>query len=150
MNGAGSELGKAAVAAIHKARGMEVAGALDSKYQGQDAGEVAGLAESLEIPILNDIVMVLGSLSQGTSMGVFVDLDDPAAVYENVRQATAFGLKSVVGVPGLGMDKVGALSSFCEKASTVSNGVYCGPFFVDWRGAAPTSCSVRSFSVQTC
>lgn len=40
MNGAGSELGKAAVAAIHKARGMEVAGALDSKYQGQDAGEV--------------------------------------------------------------------------------------------------------------
>ncbi|XP_024359335.1 dihydrodipicolinate reductase-like protein CRR1, chloroplastic isoform X2 [Physcomitrium patens] len=118
VNGAGSELGKAAVAAIHKARGMEVAGALDSKYQGQDAGEVAGLAESLEIPILNDIVMVLGSLSQGTSMGVFVDLDDPAAVYENVRQATAFGLKSVVGVPGLGMDKVGALSSFCEKAST--------------------------------
>jgi hypothetical protein len=37
-------------------------------------------------------------------------------------QATAFGLKSVVGVPGLEMDAVGALSSFCEKASTVSNG----------------------------
>ncbi|KAG0564874.1 hypothetical protein KC19_8G146800 [Ceratodon purpureus] len=118
VNGVGSELGKAAVLAIHKARGMELAGALDSKFQGQDAGEVAGLEESLEIPILNDIVMVLGSLSQGTSLGVFVDLDDPAGVYENVRQATAFGLKSVVGVPGLDIDAVGALSSFCDKAST--------------------------------
>ena len=39
-----------------------------------------------------------------------------------IAQATAFGLKSVVGVPGLDMDAVGALSSFCEKASTVSNG----------------------------
>lgn len=118
VNGAGSDLGKAAVAAIHKARGMELAGAVDSKFQGQDAGEVAGLEEALEVPILNDIVMVLGSLAQGTSLGVFVDLDDPASVYENVRQATAFGLKSVVGVPGLEMDAVGALSSFCEKAST--------------------------------
>jgi chloroplast NAD(P)H dehydrogenase len=43
---------------------MELAGALDSKFQGQDAGEVAGLEEALEVPILNDIVMVLGSLSQ--------------------------------------------------------------------------------------
>lgn len=119
---------------------------------------------------------------QGTSLGVYVDLSDPAGVYENVRQvifpcsrkpnlncvlvgksehnwvvstkqpwvqyqvekwffinyhnnisilssdwvfwiqATAFGLKSVVGVPGLEMDTVAALSSFCEKASTVSNG----------------------------
>lgn len=42
MNGVGSELGKAAVAAIHKARGMELAGALDRKFQGQDAGEVIG------------------------------------------------------------------------------------------------------------
>jgi len=39
-----------------------------------------------------------------------------------IAQATAFGLKSVVGVPGLEMDVVGALSSFCEKASTVRNG----------------------------
>lgn len=39
-----------------------------------------------------------------------------------MAQATAFGLKSVVGVPGLEMDQVGALSSFCAKASTVSNG----------------------------
>lgn len=147
VNGAGSELGKAAVAAVHKARGMELAGALDSKFQGQDAGEVAGLEEALEVPILNDIVMVLGSLSQGTSLGVFVDLDDPAEVYENVRQATAFGLKSVVGVPGLEMDAVGALSSFCEKASTVSNGLHCGPFLISRRSAAPTSCSRSSLSV---
>ena len=39
-----------------------------------------------------------------------------------VMQATAFGLKSVVGVAGVEMDVVAALSTFCEKASTVSQG----------------------------
>jgi hypothetical protein len=39
-------------------------GAVDSQFDGQDAGQVAGLEELLEIPILNDLVMVLGSLSQ--------------------------------------------------------------------------------------
>ena len=40
VNGAGSEVGKAAIAAIHKARGMQLAGAVDSIFQGKDAGEV--------------------------------------------------------------------------------------------------------------
>ncbi|KAH8973871.1 hypothetical protein BDL97_01G070500 [Sphagnum fallax] len=96
VNGAGSELGRAAIAAVSKARGMQLVGAVDSQFDGQDAGQVAGLEELLELPILNDLVMVLGSLSQ----------------------ATAFGLRSVVGVSGVEMDVVGALSTFCEKAST--------------------------------
>lgn len=95
VNGAGRELGRAAIAAIHKARGMEVAGAVDVQFVGRDAGEVvlalfsvfhfvrswasaelrltvplsaqiAGLDEALELPIVNDLVMVLGSLSQVT------------------------------------------------------------------------------------
>jgi hypothetical protein len=51
-----------------------------------------------------------------------------------MAQATAFGLKSVVGVPGLDMDAVGALSSFCEKASTVSNGELASLFIsTNWK-----------------
>ncbi|CAK9857644.1 unnamed protein product [Sphagnum jensenii] len=118
VNGAGSELGRAAIAAVSKARGMQLVGAVDSQFDGQDAGQVAGLEELLELPILNDLVMVLGSLSQGTSLGVMVDFSNPASVYDNVRQATAFGLRSVVGVSGVEMDVVGALSTFCDKAST--------------------------------
>lgn len=117
MNGACTPIGKAAISAITKARGMELAGAVDSVSVGMDAGEVAGLDEPLELPICKDLVMVLGSLSQGSSPSVMVDFANASNTYENVRQATAFGLRSVVAVEGLGMDKVAALSTFCTKAS---------------------------------
>ncbi|CAN6484963.1 unnamed protein product [Victoria cruziana] len=61
--------------------------------------------------------MVLGSISQSKANGVVVDFTEPSAVYENVKQATAFGLKSIVYVPGISLDTVAALSAFCEKAS---------------------------------
>ncbi|KAJ7539942.1 hypothetical protein O6H91_11G116100 [Diphasiastrum complanatum] len=117
VNGAGTELGRAAIAAVSKARGMEVAGAVDSIYVGQDAGEVAKLEEPLELPISNDLVMVLGSISQSKATAVMIDFSKPSAVYDNVRQATAFGMRSVVVVPELGMDLVSALTEFCDKAS---------------------------------
>ncbi len=40
VNGAGSELGRAAIAAVSKARGMQLVGAVDSQFDGQDAGQV--------------------------------------------------------------------------------------------------------------
>lgn len=40
VNGAGSELGRAAIAAVTKARGMQLVGAVDSQFDGQDAGQV--------------------------------------------------------------------------------------------------------------
>ncbi|BFI25256.1 chloroplast NAD(P)H dehydrogenase [Marchantia polymorpha subsp. ruderalis] len=118
VNGAGRELGRAAIAAIHKARGMEVAGAVDVQFVGRDAGEIAGLDEALELPIVNDLVMVLGSLSQNTTSGVMVDFNtESKVVYDNVRQATAFGLKSVVCGAALEPEDLDALSTFCEKSS---------------------------------
>ncbi|CAM6089354.1 unnamed protein product [Calypogeia fissa] len=122
INGAASKIGKAAILAIAKARNMTLAGAVDSLNNGIDAGELAGLEDPLEIPVVNDLVMVLGSISQSskTSGGlVMVDFTtDSAQVYENVRQATAFGLKSVVCAPNLDPEVVGGLVTFCEKAST--------------------------------
>ncbi|KAL3679338.1 hypothetical protein R1sor_022294 [Riccia sorocarpa] len=88
VHGAAGELGRTAIAAISKARGTEVAGAVDVQEVGRDAGEVAGLEEPLEIPIINDLVMVLGSLSQNTTSGVMVDFNsDSTLVHDNVRQA---------------------------------------------------------------
>lgn len=43
---------------------MEVAGAVDSYLVGEDIGKVCDMEEPLEIPITNDLTMVLGSISQ--------------------------------------------------------------------------------------
>ncbi|GKC10093.1 dihydrodipicolinate reductase-like protein CRR1, chloroplastic isoform X1, partial [Tanacetum coccineum] len=63
-NGAAKEIGMAVVSAITKSRGMEVTGAVDSYLVGEDIGKVCGMEEALEIPIINDLTMVLGSISQ--------------------------------------------------------------------------------------
>lgn len=41
INGAAKEIGRAAVVAVTKARGMEVAGAVDSYLVGEDIGNVS-------------------------------------------------------------------------------------------------------------
>lgn len=117
INGAAKEIGKAAIVAVSRARGMEVAGAVDSVLVGKDAGEVSNMEEALEIPIISDLTMVLGSISQSKATTVVVDFSDPSTVYENVKQATAFGMRSIVYVPRISLDTVAALSIFCEKAS---------------------------------
>ncbi|XP_057769302.1 dihydrodipicolinate reductase-like protein CRR1, chloroplastic [Salvia miltiorrhiza] len=117
INGAAKEIGRAAVVAVTKARGMELAGAIDSHLVGEDIGKVCDMGEPLEIPILNDITMVLGSISQLKATAVVVDFTDASTVYDNVKQATAFGMKSVVYVPRIKMETVSALSAFCEKAT---------------------------------
>uniref|UniRef100_A0ACD5WTA1 Uncharacterized protein n=1 Tax=Avena sativa TaxID=4498 RepID=A0ACD5WTA1_AVESA len=117
--GATKEIGRVAIAAVSRARGMELAGAIDTQCIGQDAGEVliSGMEEPLEIPVLNDLTMVLGSIAQSRATGVVVDFSEPSIVYDNVKQAAAFGLSTVVYVPKIEMDTVTELSAFCEKAS---------------------------------
>ncbi|CAI0404231.1 unnamed protein product [Linum tenue] len=117
INGAAKEIGRAAVLAVTKARGMEVAGAVDKQFVGEDIGKLCDMEEPLEIPVINDLTMVLGSISQSKETGVVVDFTDPSTVYDNVKQATAFGMRSVVYVPRIKVDTVGALSAFCDKAS---------------------------------
>ncbi|TKV98598.1 hypothetical protein SEVIR_9G569900v4 [Setaria viridis] len=115
--GATKEIGRTAIAAVCKARGMELAGAIDSQCIGEDAGQISGMEEPLELPVLNDLTMVLGSIAQSRATGVVVDFSEPSTVYDNVKQAAAFGLSSVVYVPKIELDTVTELSAFCEKAS---------------------------------
>ncbi|KAF6154417.1 hypothetical protein GIB67_028309, partial [Kingdonia uniflora] len=79
--------------------------------------EVCGMEEPLEIPIISDLTMVLGSISQLKATGIVLDFTKPSTIYDNVKQATAFGMKSVVYVPRINLGTVTALSAFCEKAS---------------------------------
>ncbi|KAL1342544.1 hypothetical protein AAHE18_09G164600 [Arachis hypogaea] len=92
INGASKEIGRAAVEAVTKARGMELAGAVDICHVGEDIGQSKGA-------------------------GVVVDFTDPSSVYDNVKQVTAFGMRSVVHVPRMQLDTVAALSAFCDKAT---------------------------------
>ncbi|PAN51935.1 hypothetical protein GQ55_9G641400 [Panicum hallii var. hallii] len=78
---------------------------------------ISGMEEPLEIPVLNDLTMVLGSIAQSRATGVVVDFSEPSTVYDNVKQAAAFGLSSIVYVPKIELDTVTELSAFCEKAS---------------------------------
>ncbi|KAI4962779.1 hypothetical protein ZWY2020_025774 [Hordeum vulgare] len=98
------EMGRAAIAAVSRVRGMELAGAIDTQCIGMDVGEAS------EIPVLNDLTM-----TRATS--VVVDFSEPSSVYDNVKQAAAFGLSSVVYVPKIEMDTITELSAFCDKAS---------------------------------
>ncbi|CAL9144417.1 unnamed protein product, partial [Musa hybrid cultivar] len=117
INGVTKEIGKAAIVAVTKARGMEIAGAVDTNLVGHDAGKLCGMEEPLEIPILNDLTMISGSIAQTKANGVVVDFTHPGSVYDNVKQAAAFGLRSVVYVPNIELETVTALSVFCDKAS---------------------------------
>lgn len=79
---------------------------------------MAGLEEPLEVPVVSDLLLVLGSLAQTSGAAVVADLRPTADdAYENVRQATAFGLRSVVGEATLPPDYLQKLSVFCDKAS---------------------------------
>ncbi|KAM0926605.1 hypothetical protein ACQ4PT_003621 [Festuca glaucescens] len=65
---------------------MELAGAIDTQCIGQDAGEISGMEEALEIPVLNDLTMVLGSIAQSRGTGVVIDFSEPSLVYDNIKQ----------------------------------------------------------------
>ena len=64
VNGAAGRMGRATVAAITKARGLELAGAIDVRRVGEDSGEVAGI-DANEVPIFDDLLTVLASVAQG-------------------------------------------------------------------------------------
>lgn len=63
INGAAKEIGRAAVVAVTKARGMEVAGAIDSYLVGDDIGTVDSYVILLTILIVSlNYFLFLGSL----------------------------------------------------------------------------------------
>ncbi|XP_044371817.1 dihydrodipicolinate reductase-like protein CRR1, chloroplastic isoform X1 [Triticum aestivum] len=102
--GATKKMGRAAVTAVSRARGMVLAGATDTQCIGMDAGQISGMEEALEIPVLNDLTMhgpglhstginlslhswnvdsSRASFSGERFAGVVVDFSEPSSVYDN-------------------------------------------------------------------
>ena len=119
VNGAAGKMGREVIKAVSQAEDMVLIGAVDrnSKYIGQDAGEVAGY-EPVEVPIINDLQGILVLATQEKVQGVMVDFTHPDSVYENVRTAIAYGVRPVVGTTGLSQEQIQDLADFAEKAST--------------------------------
>jgi 4-hydroxy-tetrahydrodipicolinate reductase len=118
--GAAGKMGREVVKAVAQAPDMNLVGAIDTtpELQGQDAGELAGLGEALEIPITNQLEPMLAFAAQGRQPGVMVDFTHPNSVYDNVRSAIAYGLRPVVGTTGLSQEQIQDLAEFADKAST--------------------------------
>ena len=110
-------MGRAVIKAVSEAEDMELMGAVDRDHFGADVGEVAGIG-AVEIPVTNNLEVLMAELAQGQSPGVMVDFTHPDSVYENIRTAIAYGVRPVVGTTGLSPEQISSLAEFCEKAST--------------------------------
>ncbi|MFM6756036.1 MAG: 4-hydroxy-tetrahydrodipicolinate reductase [Dolichospermum sp.] len=122
VNGAAGKMGREVIKAVAQAPDLTLLGAIDTspQHQGQDAGEVAGLSEPLEVPISNQLEPILAYVAGERQMqpGVLVDFTHPDVVYKNIRSAIAYGIRPVVGTTGLSTAQIQELSDFAEKAST--------------------------------
>ncbi|KAK3262110.1 hypothetical protein CYMTET_29017 [Cymbomonas tetramitiformis] len=117
VNGAAGRMGREVVKAVSKARGLELVGAVDVRRVGEDAGEVAGLEEPLEVPIIDELPFVLTTVAQDKRNGVLVDFSCPSASMETVKQSIAFGVRPVVGTSGLSTAEIQEIMDFCDKAT---------------------------------
>ncbi|MEI6369780.1 MAG: 4-hydroxy-tetrahydrodipicolinate reductase [Nostocales cyanobacterium ELA608] len=122
INGAAGKMGREVIKAVAQASDLILMGAIDTtpEHQGKDAGELAGLSEPLEVPITNQLELMLGYVAGERQMqpGVLVDFTHPDAVYNNIRSAIAYGIRPVVGTTGLSPAQLEELADFAEKAST--------------------------------
>ncbi|KAK8686617.1 hypothetical protein V6N13_125640 [Hibiscus sabdariffa] len=112
INGTTKEIRRGAVIAVTKARGMEVAGAMDSYC----VPHLSKFTLTKHSPFMQ-YYFDLDEFYQSKENVIVVDFTQPSVVYDNVKQATTLGLKSVVYVPWIKVDTISALSAFCEKAS---------------------------------
>ncbi len=122
VNGAAGKMGREVIKAVAQAPDLNLVAAIDTspEHQDQDAGELAGLSEPLEVPITNQFEAMLGYVAgdRNSPPGVMVDFTHPDGVYDNVRSAIAYGIRPVVGTTGLSPKQLQELADFAEKAST--------------------------------
>ena len=122
INGAAGKMGREVIKAVAQAPDLKLVAAIDTspEHQDQDAGELVGLSEPLEVPITNQLESMLGYVAgdRQSPPGVMVDFTHPDAVYDNIRSAIAYGIRPVVGTTGLSPEQINDLADFAEKAST--------------------------------
>ena len=117
VSGATGKMGREIIKAIAKAPDMNLVGAIGRQPLGEDIGEVVGIGE-LEIPVTNNLEVVLAQAAQESQLPVMIDVTHPSIIYDNIRSAIAYGVRPVVGTTGLTEKQIADLALFADKAST--------------------------------
>jgi 4-hydroxy-tetrahydrodipicolinate reductase len=117
VSGATGKMGREIIKAIAQAPDMNLVGAIGRKHLGEDIGEVVGIGE-LEIPVTNNLEVVLAQAAQESQLPVMIDVTHPSIIYDNIRSAIAYGVRPVVGTTGLSEKQIADLAIFADKAST--------------------------------
>lgn len=114
--GATGKMGKETIKAIAQAADLALIGATGRQHLGADIGEVVGI-KPLEIPVTNNLEVLLAQGAQEPEPAVMVDFTHPSLVYDHVRSAIAYGVRPVVGTTGLTPSQIQDLATFADKAS---------------------------------
>lgn len=114
--GATGKMGRETIKAIAQSPDMVLIGATGRKHLGEDIGEVIGCG-ALEIPITQDLEVLLAQGAQEKQYAVMVDFTHPSLVYEHIRSSIAYGVRPVVGTTGLSAAQIRDLAEFADKAS---------------------------------
>jgi 4-hydroxy-tetrahydrodipicolinate reductase len=110
-------MGRETVKALAQSPDCQLIGAIARQHLGEDIGEVLGLG-ALEIPITQDLEVMLAQGAQEEHPAVMVDFTHPRVVYDHVRSSIAYGVRPVVGTTGLTPSQIHELAVFADKAST--------------------------------
>ncbi|WP_305792087.1 4-hydroxy-tetrahydrodipicolinate reductase [Sporosarcina sp. Te-1] len=109
--GARGRMGTTARKAIEEAMDAEVVAALDYKY----AGKFINGSMIEEGPIGIPIYTSLAELAKEVKPDVLLDVTDPDAVFENVKEAISLGIHPVVGTSGLTEEALNSISMLVKE-----------------------------------
>ena len=109
--GARGRMGSTAIEAIEAAEDAEVVAALDYKYDGLHLHNGIINEEKLGIPIFTS----LSQLCEEHQPAVLLDVTDPDAVFNNVKEALSLGIHPVVGTSGLTKQELDSIIEMVES-----------------------------------
>ena len=108
--GARGRMGTAAVKAIEEADDMQIVAALDYKYDGLFLHGAEATEEVGGIPIYTSFEALVADVKPD----VLLDLTGPDAVFQNMHNAIAKGVRPVVGTSGLSFEEIAKLAEFAN------------------------------------
>lgn len=112
VSGASGRMGRYVVNAVHDARDMELAAAVDPAGIGHSVAEILGAPSDLQIG-----GHLAGALEE-TRPDVMVDFSLPAVVMDNIEAALTRGVPCVVGTTGFSPTDIQVVEAMCRKTRT--------------------------------
>lgn len=108
--GAAGRMGREVLKAVWRARDMELAGAVDTRFIGDDVGVLMGSGE-IGITVQQDLIAALENLRPD----VMVDFTNPQVVGGNIRTALEHGVRPVVGTTGISKSELDDIRKLSEE-----------------------------------